>query len=481
MENKTIFIILLIIGALFLYQSEYFKGESFAILSPAVIPPKASNGECIGKQAIGFVGHTSCYQKEACVIEEICYPIIPITQFTVSQSNAGFLGRGNAIWTQNCGSVKWVSDGCKQVIPYPVYDDSIVHIQYSPNGGERAVHDIKFVSGNFFEPSVEYNYVTDNPYFYKDIEPKIVTIKLNSKYTQSLTDVKLFIWLEDTLNIAGKHIIDLSRNVNVNPGSNEYQIELPVGLEIQKYNLNYFFSIWHPNFIQGLQGTPPCTLGSDYNTLGQCGAIKLTEIQTESFIIAPKPLTLSKNPDQTCIEGYEPQVVGNLISDTVCVRNDLSELPCMVIGCPMTLDKTYLCSSSGMCVEEIYQATGCEMDTDCDEGQRCNIETGVCWSEVVYENIIQCSTSEDCSIPCSGITVDCVNNECVWEGECESILVNCNELGCPSGFVCQSDGVCVAEIVPVPLPDEPKDLFSFKTIGVIVGIAFMLYLIFAKK
>lgn len=48
-------------------------------------------------------------------------------------------------------------------------------------------------------------------------------------------------------------------------------------------------------------------------------------------------------------------------------------------------------------------------------------DTWVCQSVIEPITIIQeCETAEDCTIPCEGMTVECINNNCIYDGECLS-------------------------------------------------------------
>jgi hypothetical protein len=102
------------------------------------------------------------------------------------------------------------------------------------------------------------------------------------------------------------------------------------------------------------------------------GSKMLETISVNSFdtdwqrvVVNPKPLYLPVPESGSCasLGGYE------LNKDrTFCIRNDIKNLGCMQVGCPVfeNLTNEYFCTSSGICAEMVYEA-GCRNDSDCED------------------------------------------------------------------------------------------------------------------
>jgi hypothetical protein len=116
----------------------------------------------------------------------------------------------------------------------------------------------------------------------------------------------------------------------------------------------------------------------------------------------------------------------------------------MQIGCPIVPGHNYYCTSSGICAETIFIEKQCTIDADCPTGTECDITSGLCIEKVIFEKVIQCNSNSECIIPCPGITANCIDNKCSYQGSCIPTIADCNTLGCPSGFSCYKEGgVCI--------------------------------------
>ena len=276
---------------------------------------------------------------------------------------------------------------------------------------------------------------------------------------------------------------DLHKPVKIVEGRNVIDFIVPDYL----LQGTYYFYV---TFVKNSGYTSPGVIGRAGNDdyFGSCTQTLYPALQDniwkQKFLLHAKSMYYRVDLDtgEICPDSYEPQFSG----DNLCVRDDLMDLGCMQLGCPVTVDYTYECTSSGLCAETVYKASGCKDDVDCEDSAKCDVETGVCWNEKVYENIIyrQCepeTVTSDCPVPCEGITTNCVDNRCVWNGECVPIektvfineleniyidrIIQCNDNGdcvspCDgvSGICnlnkCEYDGACNINILTIPKTSE---------------------------
>lgn len=158
---------------------------------------------------------------------------------------------------------------------------------------------------------------------------------------------------------------------------------------------------------------------------------------TEKTIqIVPKPLFLPLEGN-SCPEGYEISR-----DQTYCVRDDISQLSCFQTGCPTINNVPYTCTSSGFCAETIFIPGECTSDLMCSnltggQATKCDIETGTCFNERIYNNFVQCDLPTDCITPCPGVTATCTENRCAYSGTCDSIELDCRAFSCNEGFSCE--------------------------------------------
>ncbi len=172
----------------------------------------------------------------------------------------------------------------------------------------------------------------------------------------------------------------------------------------------------------------------------------------EIFSISPRPLYLPLEGD-ACPIGYTPNQ-----ERTYCVRDDIRNLTCNVLGCPFINGTQYQCTSAGICAETVFIPLQCQYDqvtylalnetvranvnqnTVCPIGTTCDLPTGFCVNSVIFNDVIQCRVASDCYIPCQGVTVTCEQNRrCVYSGQCVQQQYGCVQVGCTDGYTCNKD------------------------------------------
>ena len=217
--------------------------------------------------------------------------------------------------------------------------------------------------------------------------------------------------------------------------------------------------------------------------------VNLKTIEKESVLItiASKPLFLTATGD-ICTTGY------TLSPDKeYCVRDDVRELSCTILGCPTIEEHEYVCTSYGICAETVFAFKDCATDLDCPNETTCDANTGLCIKSEIFESIIskdcisddncpgdatceissglcykegeafalQCISKTDCIIPCVGISSECNQfGMCVYSGECNIQQVGCNEYGCPDGYFCDDINVCVQDKTPIYFYLIPVSIFG---------------------
>lgn len=140
-----------------------------------------------------------------------------------------------------------------------------------------------------------------------------------------------------------------------------------------------------------------------------------------------------------CPDGYTCQEESGL-----CLRIDIIEkqLTCQELGCPIIPDKTYECSSSGICVETVYVYKDCGI-FGCPLDLTCEPTSGICIRTEIVQELLQCKIPADCMIPCDGLSVDCTDYKCTYSGECEIKVIQCiQNLDCPATPCIGIDSLC---------------------------------------
>jgi len=200
---------------------------------------------------------------------------------------------------------------------------------------------------------------------------------------------------------------EFKKNIQINEGLNEFTINIPQEYVIGDYAIDIrIYSIQERSW-----GIPRLII--DYPT-----KIDIFDPIRKEFLIVPRPIFLIKELGETCPDLYKESTTTE--HTIICVRDDLKDLPCARLGCPVTEDYTYACGSDGLCSEKLFQAFNCKSDLDCKSLglDKCHTDTGVCYEEKIFVELMQCSQDSDCGTPCYGITPKCISNKCEWSGEC---------------------------------------------------------------
>jgi len=259
-------------------------------------------------------------------------------------------------------------------------------------------------------------------------EKTINTINVTIDSPKSF-QVKLWMYLRKT-GINGFEYRDLTRNVALREGLNNFEVVLPTDLQVSEYELVVIpTSLMNYEFVKNYQDScSNCQGGADSSvSFGKCNQginfLRLSPIIVQKFLISPIPIWKVVGVGESCGVNYVPQVE----DDKVCVRDDLKNLGCFSLGCPITVDpvtsKTiaYECTSSGLCAEPIYKVAD---KTECTSSQVYDENTGACVDKVIYANIVQCDTSSDCYNPCpEQVRSMCKENKCEYSGECKPLTV----------------------------------------------------------
>ena len=248
-------------------------------------------------------------------------------------------------------------------------------------------------------------------------------------------------------------------------------------------------------------------------TLDKCFSKDIATFTEDSFKIQviPEPLVMRQACDKgvTCLAGYTCKDLGN--GEFGCLRQDVLDLKlgCQILGCPSVNNSLYQCSSSGLCVETVFQVQDCRQ-LGCREGATCQ-DDGTCLSIInqtireVYtpkcgvdyqcgtglscvqtesgfeycirkeyvKELVQCEDSSDCQVPCPGITVGCEDSFCDYSGSCTTIEVGCKQgLSCAEGSYCDKESNVCREIKKTPWL-----VYGLIAFGIIVvfGILFLAY------
>lgn len=233
--------------------------------------------------------------------------------------------------------------------------------------------------------------------------------------------------------------------VDVNLGENEFIYEVPSSKVTDQILVTPQLDIlMSGSSIYGVNGM--CYRGTVNQHLNECQYILVAEVkdETHTIQIIPKPIYIEVGcPTKQCPNGYNCQEESGL-----CLRTDIIEnkLTCMQLGCPVIEGHNYQCTSSGICAETVFVQKKCLLDSDCPSDTKCDVGSGLCIEEHIFEKILQCSTASDCPNPCIGKTISCENNKCTYSGECKIHELTCKELGCPKEYICDESGICKKEI-----------------------------------
>lgn len=161
--------------------------------------------------------------------------------------------------------------------------------------------------------------------------------------------------------------------------------------------------------------------------------VGILKLNSQIISIFPRPLYIEKL-NKECVEGYV-----SYFNESYCIRDDIKELSCVILGCPVVNNIAYECTSAGICAQTVFQLKDCKYDEEsfnklndsaklninlreiCSTDSTCDIDSGLCVKSEIFKEIIQCKMKEDCLTLCEGRRADCVNNKCVYSGECKNI------------------------------------------------------------
>lgn len=178
-------------------------------------------------------------------------------------------------------------------------------------------------------------------------------------------------------------------------------------------------------------------------------------LKTKEVMVVPKPLYVEVGKDGTCPAGYHLSP-----NHEYCLRDDLKELSCLQLGCPVVPDHTYICTSSGICAEIVYVYQDCRQ-LGCPEinGTKgiCDPQTGVCLYK--YKEYINITCRENPNICPPGSYCDKEKGICVREKVIEKeITCKENPYICPPGTICDIEtGACVKTEIKEELIQCKKD------------------------
>ena len=215
----------------------------------------------------------------------------------------------------------------------------------------------------------------------------------------------------------------------------------------------------------------------DKDSAGKTTEIPVAElpIVTKEYLINPQPIWLSANLG-ACPEGYTYQFGSDL-----CIRDDIldNQLSCMQLGCPVVDEHEYSCSSAGICVETVYTQKNCTADSDCPDIAKCDVGSGLCIDEKIFNQILQCDTSSDCPNPCQGKSITCNQGNCEYDGECSITEVGCSQFGCEEGYLCnEARNTCERTITKFKLD---TNMILFISAASFIGGIVIYYLVSTKK
>ncbi len=257
----------------------------------------------------------------------------------------------------------------------------------------------------------------------------------------------------------GEACYDYIQNINLTLGKNVVTHSIPTGLVVEKLKVTPSLELYLPQgFLTGsneacsseggkLWPIEKCYWHNETitevtrTTSGQLVQKKLVQFwpkmiwaatgNTTTIMINPNPIYLTGRDCTVsgCPSGYYCQTESKL-----CIRDDLKNLGCMQLGCPVTPDKTYECTSAGVCAEIVYVYKDCKSDPNvCPSGTTCDQNSGVCIKTEIFKDVVQCTTAADCYVPCKGVVTTCENNRCQYSGECEITEVQCfTDSDCPA-------------------------------------------------
>jgi len=190
---------------------------------------------------------------------------------------------------------------------------------------------------------------------------------------------------------------------------------------------------------------------------------------SELVSISPRPLYLPLEGDACPNEYFVNE------DKTFCIRDDVRDLTCNIIGCPVIGGVEYQCTSAGICAETIFVDRSCTSDEMCNPNNAsdlsCDIDSGLCIKSQIFKEVIQCEVAGDCPAICDGLVASCSEqNKCTYSGECVVQQFGCNQVGCAEGFTCnEGKNICEAPSF--------FDKLTSTTISIFLGVGSLILII----
>lgn len=306
-------------------------------------------------------------------------------------------------------------------------------------------------------------------------QPVQIKVSIENKYSQAVLG-NLIVEFEVPTTIGSAKNVE-EKIIDIPIGVNEYLFDIPTTQITDKLFVK-------PKIDLLMAGNT--FLGANYHCYGQldnqerslstCAYVPIGFIEEPTFTvnIIPKPLYIVK-PGTGCPAGYHE----NVGDTSLCIRDDISGLSCFILGCPVIEGHDYQCTSSGFCAETVFVEKNCTWDSDCPNGTKCDVGSGLCIKTEIFKEILQCDQVSDCPTPCVGKTKECSENKCVFTGECSPTLIDCTNVGCAEGYDCNKDnGICEKETI---ISVIPQWVWIVGISAVVLIIFLIIILIFKRK
>ena len=278
----------------------------------------------------------------------------------------------------------------------PIYEDANVKIETQGSGGAFG---FRSYAKNYF--NMISNFSCDVSEIFEDADNVIECSFLSSR--SQLINVLAFSGRQGTDKITD--LRDLSRSFTIQQGLNTINFNIDQQL-IEDENYYLMVTFLDPKKWESDSGI--CVFYQQMQSM---------KMQKIPFSIIPKPTYFNKQPSQQCPIGYMESSTAN----TLCIRDDLNELPCYRLPAPITVNYTYSCTASGQWSQVLYTPQNCPLNP-CAVGYTCEVTSGTCIIDQIYDDVFkQCSTGNDCPNICSNVgssDVSCVNSSCKYSSVC---------------------------------------------------------------
>lgn len=321
--------------------------------------------------------------------------LAPITSFCNSNQNTQCTFIDYVGYTENQGIRR---DGQLLQANAP-YEDANVKI--TPLGVNGAyITDSK----NYF--NIISDFQCDTSGLFEDAN-NIIECSFTSTRSQNV-DVMAFIGRQGSDEITD--LRNLKRTYTLQLGQNNMNFQVPIDL-IEDENYYLFVTMLDPKKWESSR-----LIGSQIQCVFN-QQMQIMKLEKLPFTIMPKPIYFNKQPNQQCPIGYSESETAS----TLCIRDDLKDLPCFKLKSPITVNYTYACGSDGQFVQIVYVPQNCPSNP-CQTGFTCEVTSGTCIASQIYDEIFnQCQSATDCPNLCSNIgssQIECNNNRCEYDNVC---------------------------------------------------------------